>query len=397
MKKLLDLNGIEARVEITDGSLENLEKLKERFNQLKQERETRGVGAVMAILQSDIANAASWEQEEAKYEKHFSEKFRLRGLRRIASLHEENLHIFARRTWIIESGRSEFLDLNVRDLDELWETARVSVGPENGGSRLTAEALLDHLGVPTENRFTLSLADMVERMLEGELDIGFFISSVPGTVIGSILDSDAVVMLGLDPPSRSAIRGPGFEVSKIGKTEYASQAGSKHDIESIKTRAVLVMLENTPAKVFEITRVVVEGAKYLKLSDEEMVKELESVSLHEEAKRYYQEANLLPRRGMLFRELLSYILNGTWKFLAIVVITLGGFKGAIEVKRQNVKRALLQRVQNAFKLPHPRSLEVLAEIRKDAFRRVPLPWWALSELDWGRWAAVRDVIDEYKK
>ena len=392
LERVLELRGVESRVIHTDGSIENLKLLEQH------ER-------TIAITQYDTALASVFGDPYGAPKIMKEIKIpRVDRLRRMAVLHKEMLHVVLR----VKKNPNLLDDEGERDphptleLLKLKDNNRVCLGAPESGTQVLARLLLDSHGVNPSKKTLLSVPDMVSRINTGELDAGFFMSAIPSEVLKTLVQDNDNRLLSVDPGSVARLLGPALSLARIDAKDYGTLHSDEY-VDTVSTRAVLVAKENLSKDLVEkITREVFETQDYLRIpfaadGKTEMDRELKGLKLHPGARLYYQAKGLIPTPRNVFKEWLEFVINQIWKILAIVVILLGGSTGALEFKRQTVKRALLRRVQNAFELPSTRCLEVLGEIRKDAFRRVPLPWWALGELDYGRWATVRDVIDEHKK
>jgi TRAP transporter TAXI family solute receptor len=118
----------------------------------------------------------------------FEKKGALGGLRAIANLYQESLHIVVRR----DSGITSFAKLRNK---------RVSLGEKESGSMVTAILVLRALGL-SEKRVKavyLSTADAAAKMRKGELDAFFAVGGAPIPAIAELagaIDIDLLPLLG---------------------------------------------------------------------------------------------------------------------------------------------------------------------------------------------------------
>lgn len=197
IKLLLRERGIRSRVMHTDGSLENAELLSKR--------------STIAILQYDAALAARVGKPRFVYNVELPIPIpQVGNIRRIAALHEEQVHVVIRRDKLTEIEKKLKWDPNaittlskraeaIRKLPQ--EQLRVCLGPPNSASQVVAQAILRHHGI--ESTFIapsfLSVPDMVNRLQHEEIDMGFFVSYVPSEALKIILNDGRMRLLSLGP------------------------------------------------------------------------------------------------------------------------------------------------------------------------------------------------------
>ena len=175
MQLVLGQAGIRARAIHTDGSLENLGLL------------AANVCPTLAIVQYDMALASLWDPHAYK-----PDIPAVKGLRRIAVLHEQKVHVVMRRDRIPPEMRE-------RPTLAALDGARVAVGPRNSGTQVTVKKILRHQGITPGRELNFSIADMVEHIHSGEIDAGFFVSHVPSEALKAILQDDHYRLLSIDP------------------------------------------------------------------------------------------------------------------------------------------------------------------------------------------------------
>ena len=219
------------------------------------------------------------------------------GIRRIATLHRENMHVFTRK---------EFL----QDPD-----AASRPGPP------------------------LTLSDL-KQTTDGE------------TLSVWLGPAMSTVLLSLEPQARSRLLGSAFETATIESETYACQAEGAPAIQTLATRAVLVTTDDVRADIGAITRRILEGEAFMGVAGgvDAMAKDAPSIPLHADAAEYYREAGFLPSRPTLAQTLFDW-LSVTWRSLAVLVMLAAVSKGIIEFKREHASDKLYQRALASFARP----------------------------------------------
>jgi hypothetical protein len=372
MQRVLEENGIDARAIQTDGSLENLELLEE--NQWPS----------LAIMQYDVALASLWSPDLYDSPRLRDAIPHVNGLRRIAALHEEKVHILMRRDRIPPEMRE-------RPTLAALQNALVCLGPTKSGTQIIAQALLYHHGIVPKAELFLSVPDMVARLHSGEIDAGFFFSHVPTEALKTIAHNDQFQLLSIDPGSVAGQLASALTVSHIEPGTYRAQREGERAIDTVSTWAVLVTREDLPFNVGKITEALFEGTAFLGIDGgvEIMARDLASLPLHPDAERYYQQAGYLPFRRV---DWLAVI----WRSLASLVILVGGYQGALRIRRDRTSNEIVRRVLGiSLDADTPDSVSKLVEIRTGEIRkRVRWRWWRLGELDKSRWRYLHDLIND---
>ncbi len=372
IQQVLEENGIDARAIHTDGSLENLELLEEnRWPSL-------------AITQYDVALASLWSPDLYDSPRLRDAILHVNGLRRLAALHEEKVHILMRRDRIPPEMRE-------RPTLAALQNALVCLGPTKSGTQIIAQALLYHHGIVPKAELLLSVPDMVARLHSGEIDAGFFFSHVPTEALKTIAHNDQFQLLSIDPGSVAGQLASALTVSHIEPGTYRAQREGERAIDTVSTWAVLVTREDLPFDVRQITAALFEGTAFLGIDGgvEIMARDLASLPLHPDAVRYYKEVRMLPPD-----EIYDW-LTATWRSLAILVILVAGYQGALRIRRERTSNEIGRRVIGISLEPdEPDSVRKLMEIRTGEIReRVRWRWWRLGELDKDRWRYLHDLIN----
>jgi TRAP transporter TAXI family solute receptor len=372
---VFEKEGIPSRAIHTDGSLENLRLLE------ANEQPT------IAIVQYDTALASIWSP--ALYLSPGLEDSlgipRIRDLRRLATLHDESLHVLVRRSAIPPRMRKR---PTLRALHKL----RVCLGSENSGTQVMARVLLDRHAARPREQLLLSVPDMVARLHGGEIDAGFFMSHIPSEALKSIVHDDRNRMLSIDVSHVSAILGPALSLSRVESGTYGAQRKDEPAIETISTQAVLVARSDLPFEVRRLTKAVFESAAFLGVDEGPamMARSLPSLPLHPEAEVYYRSAGYLPSPPSIDW------LTVTWRSLAIIVMLAAGYQGMLRIRRDRTTNDLARMI---LRLPvgHTTtdSVQRLVEVRDSELGdRVQRQWWQSGELDKGRWRYLHDLTNE---
>jgi hypothetical protein len=365
-------NGIPARAMQTDGSMENLKLL------AAARRPT------IAIVQYDTALASHWSPTiyHTSRTSDVVEIDRVKSLRRIATLHEEKIHVLIRRDKFPKAGE--------RPTISLLEGKNVCVGPEHSGTRLLAEAILRHHGIEY-NRLYLSVPDMVDRIRGGEIHAGFFVSHVPSEALKTLVHDPKNRLLAIDPRKMGGLLGSAIGLSKIESGTYGAQHDGEPAIETVATWAVLVTRDDLTFDVESITRAVFGGAAFLGIAATEkgMARDLSSLPLHRDARQYYEKAGLLPA------PIPPDWLGATWRSLTILAILAAAYQGLLTTRREATRRWFGRRIskiriESDYASSATDLLMVLEEVRNCG----RMPPWKKQQLDQSRVLALETRIDQ---
>jgi TRAP transporter TAXI family solute receptor len=398
---LLHERGIRAWALHTDGSLENAQQLSD--------------SATIAIMQYDAALAARFG-DNSVYRVELADGDstpRVNNIRRLATLHEEQVHVMMRREKLADM--QELLNRNlprseqviITTLSQLAEALgsvssnedrlRVGLGPRHSATQAVAQSILAHHGIPQTciTRSFLSVSDMAARLLRKEIDMGFFVGHVPNAAMETVLNDERIRLLSLGSRARSLMTGIVFTNSSIEPGTYASQREGEPAIQTIATRAALVTTEDLHFDVNAITRAVFEGAAFLGIEGgaEIMAEDLPSLPLHPEAKQYYEEADLLPKKPS--SEWLQTTVAVTWRVLAILVILISGYRGLLKLRRDRTFNEMSRKIiAIPVEARYRESVATLLEMRVEIQNRVRKRWWNSGELDKGRWRYLYDLVND---
>jgi len=262
-------------VQSTEGSVDNVHRL------------ARGELA-SALVQGDVAywaHTGTWL---------FADSPPMPGLRAIATLFPEAIHLVVRATSDIES---------VTDL----EGKRVAVGAPGSGTRVDAQLILEAYGVGFDGveKVELNAGRAADRLSAGELDAFFFVGGTPATAISQLAEQTAIrlVPIGGAQAVRLAHRYPYLAAHVVPADAYPG-------VDRTRTLAVgaqwLVHERLDAETVYRITRALWHpsnrelfdtGHPKGRLIRKETALDRLGVPLHPGARRYYAENGMDPERA----------------------------------------------------------------------------------------------------
>ncbi len=390
---LLKNKGIRSRVIHTDGSLENAYLL------------SSGEWPTLALMQYEVALASYFGTPKFVYGEGFAEEFKkenkefpnLKKLRLITFLHEEKVHVLIRKE-LVEKLAKKNQKKTIDDIT-IWKSLKeekglkICLGPELSGTHLLGKVILKEHNIPIENNHisSSSASDMVNQLINGKVQLGFFVSYVPSEALKTVLNDKRFRLLSLNPQARARIIGQYLKTAQIDSNKYLCQAGEE-PIQTIATRAVLVTTENLDSKfgidIKKVTSAIIEGSQFLGIKDgfKAMDSVVQPIPLHPEAKKYFEEKGLLPSKSWEgFLKILS-ILVGILATTFTLSIWISHFRNG----RKFGKEILMVNIAHQ----NNDSVRQLLGIRKkieDIFRK---PGWKLFGLDIGRWRYLYDLIND---
>jgi TRAP transporter TAXI family solute receptor len=264
--------GLIASAVTTQGSVENIAGL------------TTG-NLDMALVQADVANFAFLGKGP------FAAKAAHQGLRAIASLYAESVHVVTAAS----SPLQTIADLRGK---------RVSLGAERSGTRFTAERILRvgyGLGPQDVKPVYASLDQSSDMLAEGSIDAFFMVGGYPMGSVQHAAEGTGIRLLPIDGKAAAALREefPFFTPVTIPAETYRDVPAAA----TLSVRAHLVVdASMSEALVFAITRALwlPETAQAmsrdlpetLRIRAEDALTGL-AIPLHPGAERYYREAGLL--------------------------------------------------------------------------------------------------------
>ncbi len=197
IKQVAEKEGIPIEIVQTNGSFDNI-------NLLGSEK------VDLAILQLDVLKFTS-EMMQAKANFNV-----LKELKVILNLYFEEIHVITKND-------------GIRSLDQL-DGKKVALGPERGGSALTAEVLLAANGVSIQKFFDAP-NEALQKLERGELDALIFVGGAPVPAFEKLDKSFHFVQLPANPILEQI-----YQKKKIDKTAY-SWAG---EVETLAVPSVIM-------------------------------------------------------------------------------------------------------------------------------------------------------------
>ena len=368
---------IASRVIHTDGAIENL---------ILTETHPKTI----AITQYDTALASIWTTAVYGPPELVRLDFKtVDGLKRIAVLHEEKLHVLIRRDRVGEV-------LPDRPTVRLLEDARVCLGAPNSGTQVLAKILLRAHDVVPRETLHLSVPDMVARINSGEIDAGFFVSHVPSEVLKTVANDDRNLLLSIDPREVAGLLSRALSSTQFPPETYGAQRPGEPPVDTLSTRAVLVAKEDLPIDLVErITEALFDAQDFLGIPGGQatMAQQLASLELHPGALAYYQRAGLRPR---LPRPTWAEVLLMAGQALAIVMVVAAASPAILSRRRKGISNKLGRRILGIpIDSGRQASIIELLEIRDgELLDRVRLRWWQRGEIDKVRWRSLHDLIND---
>ncbi len=239
-----------------------------------------------ALVQADVAYLA------VRGEGPFAGGKGVPGLRAIASLYPEAVHVVVRR------------DSPIRSINDL-RGRRISLDLKGSGTRAVARAVLQGYGVGPKavDHLNSQVGPAVDRLRSGQIDAFFFVGGYPVPSIARLAQDVPVRLLPIAGPEAEAIRKihPFLHEVEIPARVYRRGAATR----TLAVAAHLVVSETVPADlVYGVTRalwhpttrhILDQGppaTRQMRL--ENAVRGL-AIPLHEGAARFYREKGLLKK------------------------------------------------------------------------------------------------------
>ncbi|MHC4931310.1 MAG: TAXI family TRAP transporter solute-binding subunit [Planctomycetota bacterium] len=377
VRDMLQEAGIETMAIHTDGSRENAWYL--------QDEET----PTLAIMQYDIAldiRGRGMLYEDALVDR-LGNEIHLPTLRRIATLHEEKVHILVLKDSLAKQAAAPGAAPTVRDLAE----CEICVGPEGSGTRLLARRILDIHNLKRGKTRCLGVQEMVDALYNEDIDAGFFVSVTPSLAIRRILNDERIRLVSIDRAhSDELTRSAALSLAEIQPGQYLCLKEGEPPVTTLATTAVLVTTEDVPRDVKKITETIFEGAAFLGIEDvqKKMARSLASLPLHPDAEQVYRDLGLVPTSGMSTLEKVAHAL-------AILVIVLGALKGGLMLSREHTgNRIKGEALSIAIGDVEQDAVARLLNLREETRERAGRRWWKPGQLDESRWRELEDLIDE---
>jgi hypothetical protein len=239
-----------------------------------------------ALAQSDVV------AEAATGTGVFRRDGKQRHLRLLADLFPEEVHIVA------ATGA------HMRGLRDL-RGKRVSIGPPNSGTAVTARALLAAYGIPQRRiRANADPADVAaEKLAKGQLDALIFVGGAPVAFIRELLEGGKMVLLPVDGVGRSRLlkHSPAMSPGTIPAGIYPRTG----KIDTVAVRALFISSDSiSDNAAYSIVRSIFNSANHNLLVGSHRSAQairlrsaaaFRSVPLHPGAQRFYVHAGIIPK------------------------------------------------------------------------------------------------------
>ncbi len=391
IQRLLKDRGVASFVSQTDGSLDNLTKLS------SEER------PVLAIVQYDIGLASHSYDPKAVYKINPPEISDLEGslggterweipnvkdMRRIATLHDEPMYIFARNGDGSGAAPESYLSKHAG--------LRVCFGAENSGTQILARAIFGESRPKLERAVYLPPDQMIRQLENNHLDIGFAIIDRRSAVVARLLANDDITLLPIKPETIERLRGPAIQPHRV-SPDYGRQADEQESISTVKTNAVLVVNRwVSDGVVATIAEAVIRGRDLLlereELGDEEALKRLvtgsSGIRLHPAAEAYYKEHDYIAGPDGVDW------LQVTWRLVAISlgIVSLGsvviGFRGRLAAERFERKVIRVELAADAAG-----SVKELIGIQAVLKKALNQRRWSGQALTTAKWRSIDELVE----
>lgn len=266
-----------------------------------------GVPGLVAVAQSahgSVANIAAiasgevdsgFSQSDVAYWAYtgtgiYLESGKVEGIRAIASLYPESIHLVARKGSNIRS----ILDLAGK---------RVSLDEQGSGTLVDARLILSAFGLAEEDiePYYLKPIPSIEKMKAGELDAFFIVAGYPANAVAELARTSGAELIPIEGPEVDAM------IKKYGfLTRGTIPAGTYQGIGEVNTISVgaqwIVSERANDDLIYAITKALWnEPSRQLLKNGHPKGREIKlenalngiAIPLHPGAKRFYEEAGLL--------------------------------------------------------------------------------------------------------
>lgn len=271
MNTQVSKHGIRCFVESSNGSLENIKRL--RANEVD-----------LAIVQSD------WLIHAKQGTDYFKEHGEFKSLRKVVTLYSEPFTIVARK------------DSQITSLNDL-KGKRVNIGNEGSGQRATMEWLMGVLGwwkSDFSEVFEFGSDDQAEALCNDKFDAMVFVAGSPNSSVKyATTECESVIVPVISSKLDAALERSKFYVKT--SVPGGMYRGNPHDVETFGVSANLVSTDHVDAgmvralvqSMFDDFNVFTDLHPALKrLSREVMVNASDNVPAHEGAKKYFIETGM---------------------------------------------------------------------------------------------------------
>jgi TRAP transporter TAXI family solute receptor len=290
-REILGQNGITLELIKTSGSVENLRLL-----------EMPSGGADVAFVQGGLKELAD-----------------SKNLVALGSLYFEPMWVFHR------------LDVLLEQLTD-FHRVRIAIGPEGSGSRVLALQMLKLNGIDETNAkfYAYESQEAADSLLEGHIDVAFFVASHRSDYIMQLFNSNSVGILGIDRAEAYAIRYPFLHVLKLpeGVINFKDNIPSRDLMLVAPTAQLVARSDLHPALVNLLLQVAekvhFKGGGFEKEGQFPTPKYID-YELSDEAARYYKSGSRFLQRYLPFW-MANFINRMTVMLLPLVALLFPLFK-----------------------------------------------------------------------
>ncbi len=290
-REILAKNGVTLVVKNTSGSVENLRLLQSEIN-----------GVDVAFVQGGLKGLVETDNLVA-----------------LGSLFFEPMWIFYRA------------DVSIKKVSDL-QRLRLAVGPDGSGSKVLTLQMLALNGIDEANTRILSYDSQkaADLLLDGEIDVAFFVDSHRSEHIEQLFKSKSVVLLGIDRAEAYAILFPFLHVLKLpqGVIDLKANVPSRDLMLVAPTAQLVARADLHPALINLLLQaaedVHAEGGGFEK-EGQFPTRLYTDIRLSDEAERFYESGPTLLQRYLPFW-VANFISRMVVMLLPLIILLLPLFK-----------------------------------------------------------------------
>jgi TRAP transporter TAXI family solute receptor len=345
VKRLLEREGISARVVHTNGSYENVNLVRK--------------GNCIALMKYDAALAQHWGSWEFvyNYQPKDSPPDKYDELRVVAALFPEPIHVLHRDAGEVADAAD----------NEASQTPLMMIGPPQSGNDTLARAVLHHWGLYAAadsavashyKKVNMSYDDMMDQFNDTSIQVqlnGIIATQIDSEDISGALHRGTAT---LDPSAtpqtnstkfvslprialRQLLRSPAIEAFTIPGNTYPIQPGygtedQSEAIHTLATRALLVTSASLHKRfsMEKISKAIYENHSsiYKEADEESMATFVDSIPLHEETVTYLRERSILPKEVTWIEKWAEFMMK-YWPWFAYLATTILGVKYFLPYRR----------------------------------------------------------------
>lgn len=160
-------------------------------------------------------------------------------LRAVMPLYLEPLHILSNKR------------LNFKDVRDITPHSKIYIGPDGGTTAFVSQLVLSHEGIIFDRKGSdWDFQRAMKELLEGKIDLAFFLIALNSDAIKRLLDSPDLHLLNMESAEGLKLLAPYLEVIKIPASTYRV---STREITTVAGKSILsASTDLTGAEVYEI-------------------------------------------------------------------------------------------------------------------------------------------------